>query len=133
MPISVLFSLNQIKLHFLTPSTTENSSSGVFSIGRSGTNVGQIHEVVHNSPFCGGKVVKKEDEKQDMENKNNEVKKELSKNEHNPLEIQAEMPGLSSSDPNLSESNENIDKKNDNDGNNEEDLKIPSFLRNQSN
>ena len=46
---------------------------------------------------------------------------------------EAEMPGLSSSDPNLPESNENIDKKNDNDGNNEEDLKIPSFLRNQSN
>ena len=77
--------------------------------------------------------IKKEDEKQGMENKNNEVKKELSKDEHNSLEIQAEMPGLSSSDPNLPESNENIDKKNDNDGNNEEDLKIPSFLRNQSN
>ena len=68
-----------------------------------------------------------------MENKNNEVKKELSKDEHSSLEIQAEMPGLSSSDPNLPESNENIDKKNDNDGNNEEDLEIPSFLRNQSN
>ena len=77
--------------------------------------------------------IKKEDEKQGMENKNNEVKKELSKDEHNSLEIQAEMPGLSSSDPNLPESNENIDKKNDNDGNNEEDLEIPSFLRNQSN
>ena len=77
--------------------------------------------------------IKKEDEKQGMENKNNEVKKELSKEKHNSLEIQAEMPGLSSSDPNLPESNENIDKKNDNDGNNEEDLEIPSFLRNQSN
>ena len=63
MPISVLFSLNQIKFHFLTSFTTENSSSGVFSLDRSGTNVRQIHEVVHNSPFCGWKVVKKEDVK----------------------------------------------------------------------
>ena len=71
--------------------------------------------------------IKKENQKQGMENKNNEVK-----DEHNSLEIQAEMPGLSNN-PNLPENNENIDKKSDKDANNEEDLEIPSFLRNQSN
>jgi hypothetical protein len=42
------------------------------------------------------------------------------------------MPGLSS-DSDLPEDSQNIDKKNDNDKNNQEDLEIPSFLRNQSN
>ena len=42
------------------------------------------------------------------------------------------MPGLSS-DSDLPEDSQNIDKKSDNDENNQKDLEIPSFLRNQSN
>ena len=64
---------------------------------------------------------------------NNVIKeKELNKDENKTVEIQAEMPGLSS-DSDLPEDSQNIDKKNDNDKNNQEDLEIPSFLRNQSN
>ena len=64
---------------------------------------------------------------------NNVIKeKELNKDENKTVEIQAEMPGLSS-DSNLPEDSQNIDTKNDNDENNQKDLEIPSFLRNQSN
>ena len=60
------------------------------------------------------------------------LEKELNKDENKTVEIQAEMPGLSS-DSDLPEDSQNSDKKKDNDKNNQEDLEIPSFLRNQSN